>query len=167
MEHQIEGIDVGADDYIVKPFSMKLLESKIQNILNIRKSLKELYRNSIDVKPDKIAYFSLDQEFLEKASKIVEEHMSEPDFSVEFFAEKMAMSRSNLHLKFKAITGDSISDFIKKIRFQKAIELLETGRYNIAEISVLTGFSTPSYFSKVFKKYYGYLPTDYKKQKFG
>lgn len=167
VEHQIEGIDVGADDYIVKPFSMKLLESKIQNILNIRKSLKELYRNSIDVKPDKIAYFSLDQEFLEKASKIVEEHMSEPDFSVEFFAEKMAMSRSNLHLKFKAITGDSISDFIKKIRFQKAIELLETGRYNIAEISVLTGFSTPSYFSKVFKKYYGYLPTDYKKQKFG
>lgn len=167
VEHQIEGLDVGADDYIPKPFSMKLLESKIQNILNIRKQLKELYRNSVDVNPDKIAYFSLDKEFLEKAAAIIAEHMSEPEFSVETFSEMMCMSRSNLHLKFKAITGDSISDFIKKIRFKKAMELLETGRYNVAEISVMTGFSTPSYFSKTFKKYYGYLPTDYKKQKFG
>lgn len=167
VEHQMEGLDVGADDYIAKPFSMKLLESKIQNILNIRKQLKELYRNSVDVKLDKVAYFSLDQEFLEKASTIIEEHMSDPSFSVETFSEMMAMSRSNLHLKFKAITGGSISDFIRKIRFKKAMDLLESGRYNVAEISVMTGFSTPSYFSKTFKKYYGYLPTEYKKQKFG
>lgn len=165
VEHQIEGLEMGADEYMPKPFSMKLLESKIQNIISLRKQLKELYKNSIDVNPDKIAYFSIDQEFLAKAAKFVEEHISDPEFSVETFAEMMCMSRSNLHLKFKAITGDSISEFIKKIRFKKSMELLESGRYNVSEISMMTGFSTPSYFSKTFKKYFGYLPTEYKKQK--
>ena len=164
MEYQVEGLEVGADDYIAKPFSLNLLETKIRNIINTRRRLKELYKNSIDVVPDKIAYFHKDQEFLSKAAAFVEEHIAEPDFSVESLAELMCMSRSNLHLKFKAITGDSISEFIKKIRFRKAVELLESGKYNVTEVSMMTGFSTPSYFTKVFKKKFDCLPTEYKKR---
>lgn len=164
VECQIEGLDVGADDYIAKPFSVKLLESKVRNIINSRKRLKEVYKNSIDVVPDKVAYFVKDQELLAKAAAFVEDNLSDPEFSVELLAELMCMSRSNLHLKFKAVTGDSISEFIKKIRFRKAMELLESGRYNVTEVSMMTGFSTASYFTKVFKKTFGCLPTEYKKK---
>lgn len=165
VEYQIEGLDVGADDYIVKPFSLEVLEAKIRNTIDIRNRLKEIYKNNVDIVPDKVAYFSKDQEFLSKASAFVEEHLSELEFSVESLAELMCMSRSNLHLKFKAITGDSISEFIKKIRFRKAVELLESEKYNVTEVSMMTGFSSPSYFTKVFKKVFGYLPTEYKKQR--
>lgn len=145
VEHQIEGLEVGADDYLPKPFSMKLLESKIKNVIMMRKRMEEMIGDRETTKSDNVAFYSVDQELLDKAASIVETHMSDPDFSVEMLAEEMCMSHSNLHLKFKAITGESVSDFIRKIRFNKAVSLLEEGRYNIAEISTMTGFSTPSY----------------------
>lgn len=164
MEHKIEGIEVGADDYIGKPFSLKLLKLTIKNNINSRKHLKEKYKEGMDLKTNKTAFYELDQEFLTKCSIVIENHLEDPNFSVEQFAEEMCMSRSNLHLKLKAITDNSASYFIKKVRFQKALELIETGRYNVSEISTMTGFSTPSYFTKTFKKHFGCLPTDYKKK---
>ncbi|MEG1585592.1 MAG: hybrid sensor histidine kinase/response regulator transcription factor, partial [Bacteroidales bacterium] len=163
LEHAISGLSIGADDYIAKPFSLKLLKTKIQNILLTRHRLKELYASSPE-KPTKTAYFSKDQEFLSKATKFIEDHLAESEFSVNELAYMMGLSRSALYLRFKAITGESISDFIQKIRFRTAMELLNTGRYNVSEISMMTGFSSPSYFTKVFKKHFGYLPTEYIKQ---
>lgn len=161
VDDQIEGLHLGADDYVAKPFEMNLLEAKIQNIIKNRKRLKELFSKSTDIKPEAIAFNSLDKEFLEKAVTIVEKYLADAEFSVDLFAQEMGMSRSNLHLKMKAITGASATDFIKKIRFNEALKLLEENRYSVAEISYMIGFNSPSYFSTSFKKHFGYLPTEH------
>lgn len=161
IDDQIEGLHLGADDYVVKPFEMNLLEAKIQNVIKTRKRLKELFSQSNDIKPEAIAFNILDKEFLDKAVAIVEKYMADAEFSVDVFTREMGMSRSNLHRKMKAITGASATDFIKKIRFNEASKLLEENRYSIAEISYMIGFNSPSYFSTSFKKYFGYLPTEH------
>jgi ligand-binding sensor domain-containing protein/signal transduction histidine kinase/DNA-binding response OmpR family regulator len=166
VEDQIDGLEMGADDYITKPFVMNLLEAKVGNIIKSRKRLKEYYSKSLEIQPEKMAFNNLDEELLKKAVEIVETNLSEPDLSVDFFAREMGMSRSNLHLKLKAITGESATDFIKKIRFKKATSLIEENKYSIAEISYMVGFNSPSYFSTSFKKYFGYLPTEYLQKNF-
>ncbi|TKG96313.1 hybrid sensor histidine kinase/response regulator [Puteibacter caeruleilacunae] len=165
VEDQIEGLGTGADDYVSKPFMMNLLEAKISNIIKTRKRLKQYYSSTLDIEPTKIALNTLDEELLAKAVKIVEDHLEDADFSVDLFAREMGMSRSNLHLKLKGVTGESATDFIKKIRFGKAVKLLEENRYSIAEISYMVGFNSPSYFSTSFKKYFGHLPTEHIQRK--
>ena len=155
---------LGADDYIAKPFSLSLLITKIQNIVRTRRRMLEHYSKELDVEPEKITFNALDEEILKRAVEIVKNNMDNSSFSTEDFASQMNMSRSNLHLKLKAITGESAIEFIKKIRFSEACRLLKEGRYNIAEISTMVGFSTPSYFATSFKKYIGCLPTEYIKQ---
>ena len=161
IQDQIEGLDIGADDYVAKPFAMNLLEAKISNVIKTRKRLQEYYSQSLEIQPEKIAFNTMDEDLLKKAVDIVEKNLAEPNLSVDFFAREMGMSRSNLHLKLKAITGESATDFIKKIRFGKATKLLDENRYSIAEISYMVGFNSPSYFSTSFKKYFGYMPTEY------
>jgi DNA-binding response OmpR family regulator len=161
IDDQVEGIKSGADDYIPKPFSMSLLEAKVKNTIKTRKRLKAYYSNTMEIEPEKLAFTTLDEELLQKAKRIVEENIAEPEFSVDIFAQGMGMSRSNLHLKLKSITGESATDFIKKVRFGKALQLLEQKKYSVAEISYMVGFNSPSYFSTSFKKYFGYLPTEH------
>lgn len=161
IDDQVEGIKSGADDYIPKPFSMSLLEAKVKNTIKTRKRLKAYYSDTMEIEPEKLAFNTLDEELLQKAKNIVEENIAEPEFSVDVFAREMGMSRSNLHLKLKSITGESATDFIKKVRFGKALQLLEQKKYSVAEISYMVGFNSPSYFSTSFKKYFGYLPTEH------
>lgn len=163
IEDQIKGLQVGADDYIPKPFSISILYSKIQNILRSRKIIQGHYSDSAEINPEKITFNVLDEELIRKASEIVRNNMDNIDFSAEEFSKEMAMSRSNLHLKLKAITGESTIEFIRKIRFSEACRLLKEGRYNVSEISVMVGFNSPSYFATSFKKYVGVLPTEYAK----
>ncbi|MBN9297755.1 MAG: response regulator [Filimonas sp.] len=160
-QQQIEGLEMGADDYITKPFSINLLDAKIANILRMRRRLKEYYAASKDVIPEKIAFNALDEAFIKRAIEIVEENIMDAEFSVEKLSREIGMSRSNLYLKMKAITGESVTDFIKKIRFKRAVALLETKEYNIAQVAYMSGFSSPSYFSTTFKQYYNCMPTEY------
>lgn len=161
LEDEINGLEIGADDYMAKPFAMSLLEAKISNIIKTQARLKEYYSLNSNVEPNKMAFNSLDEELLTRSIKIIESNLSETNMSVDFFAKEMGMSRSNLHLKLKAITGESASDFIKKIQFSKAKKLIAENRYSVAEISFMVGFNSPSYFSTSFKKYFGYLPSEY------
>lgn len=164
MNDQKEALGMGADDYIPKPFSLSLVISKIQNMMRTRRRMLEHYSKELTVEPEKVTFNPVDEELLKKAVEIVKKNLDNTDFSTEDFASQMNMSRSNLHLKLKAITGESAIEFIKKIRFSEACRLLKEGRYNIAEISSMVGFSTPSYFATSFKKYIGCLPTEYIKQ---
>ena len=164
MNDQKEALGMGADDYIPKPFSLSLVISKIQNMMRTRRRMLEHYSKELTVEPEKVTFNPVDEELLKKAMEIVKKNLDNTDFSTEDFASQMNMSRSNLHLKLKAITGESAIEFIKKIRFSEACRLLKEGRYNIAEISTMVGFSTPSYFATSFKKYIGCLPTEYIKQ---
>lgn len=164
---QLSGLQVGADDYIPKPFTLSVLMAKIQNMLRTRRRTYDHYAKSLEVEPEKITFNAMDEELLRKAIAIVEKNMDNIEFSADEFARTMNMSRSNLHIKLKGITGESTIDFIRKIRFGEACRLLEDGRYNIAEVSTKVGFNTPSYFATSFKKYFGYLPTEYVKKRRG
>lgn len=164
---QLCGLQVGADDYISKPFTLLVLMTKIQNVLRTRRRAYEYYSKSLEVDPEKITFNAMDEELLKKAIAIVEKNMDNIEFSADEFAREMNMSRSNLHIKLKGITGKSTIDFIRKIRFNEACRLLEDGRYNIAEVSTRVGFNTSSYFSTSFKKYFGCLPTEFVKKRRG
>lgn len=164
VKDQMEGLQVGADDYIPKPFSLAVLTTKIQNMMRTRRRMLERYSKSLEVEPEKITFNAMDEALLKRAVVIVEKNMDNIEFSTDEFARDMNMSRSNLHLKLKAITGESTIDFIRKIRFNEAAKLLKDGRYTIAEVSTMVGFNTPSYFATSFKKYFGCLPTEYIKK---
>ena len=164
VKDQMEGLQMGADDYIPKPFSLAILTTKIQNMMCTRRRMLERYSKSLEVEPEKITFNAMDEALLKRAVAIVEKNMDNIEFSTDEFAREMNMSRSNLHLKLKAITGESTIDFIRKIRFNEAAKLLKDGRYTIAEVSTMVGFNTPSYFATSFKKYFGCLPTEYIKK---
>ena len=164
IKDQLEGLQVGADDYIPKPFAIAVITSKIQNMMRTRRHMLERYAKSLEVEPEKITFNAMDEELLKRAVNIVEENIDNIEFSTDEFAQKMNMSRSNLHLKLKAITGESAIDFIRKVRFKRATELLKSGRYTVAEVSSMVGFNSSSYFATCFKKYVGCLPTEYIKK---
>lgn len=163
IKDQLEGFQVGADDYIPKPFTLSVLSAKVQNMIRTRRRIFERYSNDLTIEPEKITFNAMDEELLKRAIAVVEKNMDNITFSADEFAREMNMSRSNLHLKLKAITGESTIEFIRKIRFHEACRLLKEGRYTVSEISTKVGFNTPSYFATSFRKYIGCLPTEYVK----
>ena len=165
LDEQLEGLQIGADDYIPKPFVMAMVKTKIRNNFRTRYRALQYYSKSLEVEPEKLSLNAMDEALLKKAKEVVEQHLDDAEFSTETFAREMCMSRSGLHLKMKALTGESSYDFIRKIRFNKAAKLLQEGGYTVAEISCMVGFSVPSYFSTSFKKYFGCLPTEYVQKK--
>ncbi|GHV00496.1 hybrid sensor histidine kinase/response regulator [Bacteroidia bacterium] len=166
MEGQMAGIEAGADDYLSKPFSLPILQAKIGNLLKIRYRLRHHYSRSIaEVDPDKITSNAVDGEFLRKAIKVVEENIGNEEFSSDDFARELCISRSSLHLKMKSITGEASTQFIRKIRFNRACTLLAEGKLSVAEVSCIVGFSSPSYFATSFKKHVGCLPTEYQRNR--
>ena len=160
---QLDAMKVGADDYLPKPFSMPLLLAKIANRFRTRASAIRYYTDTPDIEPSKMAMNPLDEEFLAGALATVEKHLDDSEFTTDGFAREMLMSRSNLHLKLKALTGESANEFIRRIRMNRALELLKSGRYTVAEVSAMVGYGTPSYFSTSFKKFFGNQPSEYTK----
>ncbi|WP_396168020.1 two-component regulator propeller domain-containing protein [Flavobacterium sp.] len=163
-EYKIEGLKTGADAYMEKPFDMRLLEIQIVNLLESRKKLRERFGNEINIAPSEISSSSADDRFLNKAIQIVEDHLAESEFSVDDFVTEMRMSRSSLHIKLKALTNKSTTEFIRSIRLKTAAALIKQSDLSISEIAYKTGFATPPYFSKCFKKSFGILPTDYRNE---
>lgn len=163
LKEQLGGLQTGADDYIPKPFSLAIVAAKIRNTFRTRYHAMERYANSVEIKPEEVALNPLDEKLLKTAVEIVEKHMDDADFTTDLFAREMCMSRSNLHLKLKALTGEAANEFIRKIRFNRACQLLKEGKYTVAEISTMVGYNAPSYFSSSFKKYFGCLPSEYGK----
>lgn len=160
-EEEKNNIDAGADAYLSQPFSISLLQAKVANILKIRDRLRHHYSSHTEIEPEKVTSNSIDGEFLKKAVKVVEDNIDNEQFSSNDFADAMCMSRSNLYLKITSITGESATQFIRKIRFNKACRMLLERKYTIAEISAKVGFSSPSYFATSFKKYVGCSPNEY------
>jgi YesN/AraC family two-component response regulator len=164
MDHQLAGLNVGADDYVGKPFVFSILQAKVFNLFKTKQRLIQRYAATLEVEPDKIAFNAMDEEMLKKAVAIVEKNMENGDFTAEEFSREMNMSRSKLHVKLKALTGESAIDFIRRIRFGYACKLLKDGRYSGTDISTMVGYSSPSYFTASFKKYMGCLPSEYLKK---
>lgn len=160
-QDQMRALEAGADDYLVKPFAMPVLEAKVKNTLRTFHRAHSKATGSLAIVPKELCFNALDEQILSKAIEVVKTNIDNPKFSTDEFARAMHMSRSNLHLKLKALSGESALEFIHKVRFQEACRLLKDGRWSVSEISDKVGFSTPSYFATSFKKYMGCLPTEY------
>lgn len=160
-ESKIEGLETGADDYIIKPFEMKELLARMRNLIEQRRQLRMRFNRNSGLKPEEIAVTSLDERLLKKALAIIEENMSDPDFGVAKFASKIAMSRVQLHRKIHSLTGQSTSEFIRVVRLNRAAQLLKQQHDNITQIAFLVGFNSSSYFSRSFYKHFGVSPSEY------
>ncbi|WP_010133917.1 two-component regulator propeller domain-containing protein [Ochrovirga pacifica] len=160
-ENEQKGLESGADDYITKPFNLEALQLKIKNIISKRSHLRKRFNQEIILKPEEVTVTSADEIFLQKAMDVVEKNMMNTEFSVEMLVKEMNVSRSNLYLKLKEITGLSSSEFIRSIRLKRAVQLLETSDLSVKEIMYMTGFNSPSYFAKCFKKQFEMTPSEY------
>jgi DNA-binding response OmpR family regulator len=160
-EDKIKGLSTGADAYITKPFDTKVLKTTVLNLLDSRKQLKEKYSKSITLEPTDISITSVDEKFLKRAIEIVEEHISDPDYSVDLFSKEIGMSRSHLHRKFVGLSGLSPSGFIRTLRMKRAAQLLTKGQLTVSEILYEVGIKSRSYFIKSFREQFGMSPTDF------
>ena len=166
VEHNIEGILIGADDYIAKPFDTRLLVSRCNNLVNSRKMLQEKFSRQPDMSSKILATNSLDQVMMDKATSVIEENLDNPEFNVNMFAHEMAMSRTNLFAKIKAITGQTPNEFIMTLRLKRGAYLLKNNpELSISEIADRTGFASSNYFSKCFNDLYHVRPLNYRKGK--
>ncbi|WP_020530264.1 two-component regulator propeller domain-containing protein [Flexithrix dorotheae] len=160
-ESEIEGLKTRADAYITKPFNMEALSLKVKNLLSAREELKKRFRKEVIMEPAEVTATRSDEVFLQKAVDIVEAHMTDFEFNVETLIYEMGVSRSHFYLKIKALTDLSSSEFIRTVRLKRAAQLLENTDLSVKEIIYQTGFNTPSYFTKCFKRQFGVLPSEY------
>ena len=164
IEQNIEGLRIGADDYITKPFNTNLLISRCNNLVNSRILLQEKFSKQPQAQAQLLATNPIDKDILDKAMDVIEHHLDDAEFNVNIFAREMAMARTNLFTKIKAITGQTPNEFILTIRLKKgALMLRNNPELNITEISDRIGFSSPRYFSKCFKDIYHMSPLAYRK----
>lgn len=159
---QLEGLGLGADDYITKPFDITLLLQRVKTILKNREIVRErafklMNQNSLD---EPVYANDLNDKFVKKALEVVHRNMSNCEFGKDEFASDMNVSPSLLYQKLKALTEQSPLEFIRIIRFNHAMELLQSQKYSITEIGEMCGFSSPSYFSTAFKKHFGKSPAE-------
>ena len=161
-EKMKEGLGKGADDYITKPFDVDILKAKIENLFQLRQSLIEKYGIKFNYVPKQQAIKSLDDKFLDKLIRLVEDNMSNPDLSVETFIDQLAVSRMQLYRKTAALTGMSVKELVNDIRLKKAEALLKENKLGIAQVAEVVGFNDTSYFGKSFKKRFGESPSAYK-----
>lgn len=169
-EDKEDGYDSGADSYLTKPFTTKLLASRIQNLLTTRRRLAEyiaLHPEFAEENTSAVAtpqLGRLDREFLDKLNGIIQANIMSQDIDLPFVTEKMAMSHSTFYRKVKALTGLTAKEYIRKFRLQHCYHLLESGEYNVNQAAMMTGFNQMAHFREVFKKEFGILPSEVKKK---
>jgi len=160
-ENKIEGLELGADDYITKPFNFDILKLRIQKFVEWTEKAHQVFRQKIDVSPTEITITSLDEKLIEKAIKVVEEHIGDYNFSVETLGETLGLSRGHLYKKLMAITGKGPAEFIRTIRMKRGRQLLDKSQMQIAEIAYEVGYNSPKRFTANFKEEFGISPSEY------
>lgn len=164
IQSQLEGLELGADAYIEKPFSMDILLAQIANLLTNRENIRNSYSQSPVAHLKSMAYTKADENFLEKLNDIINEHMSDINLDVDMIADHMHISRPTLYRKISALSNLTPNDLIRIARLKKAAELITQTDLKIYEISELTGFNSQSYFSRTFTKQFGMSPSEYGKK---
>ena len=160
---RLEGIKLGADAYLAKPFSLEELHLMIDNLIDNVRRLKGKFSGALkqDDKVEKIEVKGNDEELMERIMKVVNENMSDSDFNVEKMCDEVGVSRTQLHRKLKEMTGVPTSEFLRNIRLNEAARLIRERKINITQVSYMVGFANNSHFSTAFKKYFGMSPTEY------
>jgi DNA-binding response OmpR family regulator len=162
-ENKLEGLELGADDYLMKPFNPQELQVRVRNLIQIRKQLREKFSSEMLLRPAEVTVPSQQKVFLERVTAIIEKHLSEEEFSVETFAAEIGMSRSQLHRKLKALTNKGPNELIRSFRLQRAAELIRQDAGSLAEIAYQVGFGSQAYFTRSFGEEFGVSPSEYRK----
>jgi AraC-like DNA-binding protein len=155
----VEGLTLGADDYITKPFNCDLLMLRMKKLIEL--SRKGVQRTLIEPEPTPIQVTSLDEKLIEAAVKYVEANMERADLSVEELSRELGMSRVHLYKRMRQVTGKTPTEFIRILRLKRAAQLLRESQLNVSEIAYKVGFNNPKYFSNYFKEEFGVLPSIY------
>lgn len=163
LQSKIEGLELGADAYIEKPFSLDYLQAQVQSLLKNRKLVKELFSKRPLTEANVVALTKADELFLQKVNASIEANINNIQFGVDLLADKLSMSRSSLHRKIKGLSDLTPNDYIRLHRLKKAALLLHEGSYRVNEIAAITGFTSSSYFTKCFQQHFGMLPKNFNK----
>lgn len=159
--HEIEGLEMGADAYISKPFNPDVLIAKVNTLVYNRLKLRQYYQQKILLEPTEVLIPDADKVFLETAMSIVEKNLTEPEFSVQELVKEMAMSRSVFYRRIKGITGQSAVEFINDVRMKRAAQLLVSSQLRVSEVCALVGLEDIKYFRKAFQQVHGLSPSEY------
>ena len=157
-DSRLQGLKRGADAYLAKPFNKAELFIRLEKLLELRRALQARYGGSMSELPSPSAEFEAEDQFILTIRQTLEENLTDADFRVPELCKSLGMSRSNLHRKIKALTGSSTAIFVRRLRLQKALGLLQESDLNISEVAYEVGFSDPRYFSRTFAMEYGYSP---------
>ncbi len=161
---EMEGLRLGADDYITKPFNVEMLRLRVKKFIEKRENRQRQFREKMDVAPSEITITSVDEQFIQRAIKICEDHMSDTEFSVEVLGQELSLSRTYLYKKLINITGKGPAEFIRTIRLKRGKQYLEQTTMPIADISLEIGYGNPKRFTENFKAEYGMSPSEYGKK---
>ena len=161
LRSKMEGLKVGADEYVEKPFSTEFLVLRINNLMGSRRKIVDSYKHSPEMMLDTIVHSKADENFLNHIVEIIHKNIDKSDLNVDLLAEEMSMSRATLYRKLKSISELTPTKFIHLIRLKRAAELLKRKEYRVNEVAFIVGFASSSYFSKCFYKQFGVLPKDY------
>ena len=160
-ENKLEGVESGADAYITKPFSSRLLLARIFQLIEQREKLKRKFSNDPAMTSQALCSTELDRKFGEKLQTILEKQLDNPEFTIEDFASAVGVSRAAFFRKVKGVTGYTPNEYMRILRMKRAMELLQEGIYNVSEIAYKVGMNDPLYFSKCFKSHFGAPPSAY------
>lgn len=160
-EQMLAGLDIGANDYITKPFNFQVLIARVRSLLKHQDSVRKTYRKQLDVSPAKPVNTDPDARLMQQVMDIVEKNMSNSAFTIEELSAAVNMSRVSFYKKIIALSGLAPLDFVRSIRLKKAALLLQQKQLTVSEIAYEVGFSTPKYFARLFKAEYGVLPSAY------
>ena len=165
-EDNLEGLSIGADAYITKPFSIEILRQSTFNLIKSRERLRNNFQGNQTQKErmQELEIESPDERLLDRIMKVINDNIANPELNVEMVAETVGISRVHLHRKLKELTNQSTRDLIRNLRLKQAATLLAKKRQSINEVAALTGFTNVAYFSTAFKELYGMTPTAYMEQ---
>nr|WP_320057697.1 two-component regulator propeller domain-containing protein [uncultured Bacteroides sp.] len=171
IESKLEGLEYGADDYITKPFSATYLKARVENLLSQRRKLQAFYRDNLmnynsaegeEIGEKQPEMSLIDKKFMDKLAEMMEKNMDNGELVVDDLVSELAVSRSVFFKKLKTLTGLAPIEFIKEMRIKRAAQLIETGEFNMTQISYMVGINDPRYFSKCFKQKFNMTPTEYR-----
>mgnify|MGYP002624696862 CR=1 FL=1 len=163
-DSRIAGLERGADAYLAKPFDQKELFVRLETLLELRRALKRRYHSLEPAPPSPDTGLQQEDAFIEKLKAVILDRLDDENFGIAELCKAAAMSRSQLHLKIKALTDRSTSHFIRAVRLHKAKELLRNSHLNITEVAFEVGFNDPAYFSRSFSEEFGLSPRDFTQQ---
>lgn len=161
---ELEGLRMGADDYITKPFHMDVLRQRISRVLERQQESHAQLRENFDLEPSKITISSLDEQLLKNAKRVIEENIGNPNFTIDVLSDELNIQRNKLFKKINALTGVTPLYFVRLIRLKRACQLLKDSGLTVAEVAYQVGYNSPKRFAQHFKNEYGMTPSEYIKQ---